>query len=426
MTTFEVARAESPSLNRGVLLGAALALLFSANAVFVLVYGLAGVAGNSLFTGALLVLSEAAIFLLCFRRITLLPADYLFGAFLVCIAASFAINGRTADLKETALLIVSLAAYPACRFVAHSTLDKVKTGFSGVTAALVLIGAILTALAIFDQWPVPQGKPAVFGFYAAATHFLGALAFCILALVTMPLTIRRTAVISALLFLPVAIFAASMVRFTFIALLGGLCLAVILSAGPQRLYVATITAVMLVGVAAGLASRFDATKVLMDYTIQKNEVSAIQKRSPAESPISSVPPSCNLDVNLNNSVAIRKALLSDAFYLIPYAGLFGMGLDSFLSVSCVAGHQVHNSILQTAVEFGWLGGLSLLLLIGVAGYRLLPLSRKDDGARFIFCSLAYVTTVSMAHGRISHDLLLFALAGLAVGIYETKRVLELH
>jgi hypothetical protein len=127
-----------------------LALLFSANAVLVLFYGLIGVSGNSLVTGGFLVASEIIILLLSFRRsLVLVPADYLFGAFLICVAMSFAVNGRTADVKEWGLVAVSLFAYPVCRLV---PVRKFRTGFVWVSAAVVLAGAIVTAIALISQW----------------------------------------------------------------------------------------------------------------------------------------------------------------------------------------------------------------------------------------------------------------------------------
>jgi hypothetical protein len=114
----------------GVLLGGTLALLFSANAVLVLFYGLIGVSGNSLVTGGFLVASEIIILLLSFRRsLVLVPADYLFGAFLICVAISFAVNGRTADVKEWGLVAVSLFAYPVCRLCSGSQVsNRIRVG----------------------------------------------------------------------------------------------------------------------------------------------------------------------------------------------------------------------------------------------------------------------------------------------------------
>ena len=57
------------------------------------------------------------------------------------------------------------------------------------------------------------------------------------------------------------------------------------------------------------------------------------------------------NVNINDSVQIRKFLAQEALERIPSAGLIGTGLDSFSRSSCLVQHQVHNSILQMVVEF---------------------------------------------------------------------------
>jgi hypothetical protein len=422
--TISDSAARQPTISadtRIAIYGVALASLLSANAIFVLIYGAAGVTGNSILTGGFFVTCEVCLLSAAYRRnIEIGMADWLFAAFLVSIAGSLLINGDTAPIKGWLIFAVSLTSYVCCRFVRSENLACLRTTYLWISAPIVAIGTVITGYYLILQWNDPHGKPLVFGF-DAATNFLSAFGFLIIVMVTMPLTLRRSVVLSAVLFLPVVIFAAAMVRFSFVAIVGGLFLAAILSVGRQRFYIATIVAIMFAGVIVGNAIRYDTTKVLMTYAIQETEASTTQKYNRVGPLVNVTIPSCNLDVNHDNSVAIRKALLRDAFYIIPKAGLFGLGLDSFLTLSCIKGTEVHNSILQAVIEFGWLGGLSFLLLIGVAGYRLLPLSRKDDGARFVFCSLAYVTIISMAHGRVSHDLLLFALIGLAVGIYETKR-----
>ena len=82
--------------------------------------------------------------------------------------------------------------------------------------------------------------------------------------------------------------------------------------------------------------------------------------------------------------------------------------------------EVHNSYLQAIIEFGWIGGLCLCLAVLITLVRLLPLFRKSDDARFAVCGLAYVASLSMVHGILSEDRLLFALLGLAVGACETN------
>ena len=100
-------------------------------------------------------------------------------------------------------------------------------------------------------------------------------------------------------------------------------------------------------------------------------------------------PSCRLAVNTRNSIAIRQALAKDAIYLIPTAGLVGTGLDSFMRFTCVEAHEVHISVLQAAVEFGWIGGTLWVLLMSVTIYRLAPLAKRCAAARFVLCSLVF-------------------------------------
>jgi O-antigen ligase len=81
--------------------------------------------------------------------------------------------------------------------------------------------------------------------------------------------------------------------------------------------------------------------------------------------------------------------------------------------------EPHNSFLQAFVEFGWLGGLFMALAVIVAGFPLLRLSKSDNAAKFALCSLAYIVMISLAHGRLSRDMLLFAMLGIAAATRET-------
>jgi O-antigen ligase len=438
---------------RSDLIGGALAFLFSANALLVLLYGLLSTSGSSLFTGSFLVGSEFAVLLLTLRRFTLNGIDYLFCSFVLCIALSHAFNGNTTNSKEWVMLVVSLLAYPACRLISF---QRIEAGVVIVSTAIFFVGTIATAYALVAQWSDPHGKPIVFGFPSAATQFLMAFGFPVIALATANLTWRKTGIVSALLFMPVVIFAASMVRFTFLALIGAIILAAILSQPIQRLRIMILGFVIVAGVAAGLFARSEKTTLLLSYvTEETKEISVappiavahgpiapkssapsnspaapiivadgpIKSSAPSTSPAAPIgvdrgPPSCRLDIDLDNSIAIRKALLRDALHLSLIAGPFGFGLDNFMSHSCVKETEIHNSLLQAIVEFGWLGGLSLFALVAVAGARLAPLGRIYRSARFAFCSLAYVTAISLIHGRTSRDILLFAVLGLAAGIVE--------
>ena len=69
----------------------------------------------------------------------------------------------------------------------------------------------------------------------------------------------------------------------------------------------------------------------------------------------------------------------------------------------------------------WLGGPLLLLVIVFATGAIFPLAMRDDAARFALCSLAFAVLLSLAHGRVSRDGVLFALLGCAVGVRESFR-----
>jgi hypothetical protein len=397
--------------SRQVFLGVALALFVSSHSALVLLYGFVGIRGNSLFSGCFLLAVTCAIFLLSERqRFSLHLPDYLFAAFSFFVAASFTINNLSATAKEVDLFVLSLSTYPVFRALSQSDIKEARWSFLWTTGIVVTIGSIVTAVALVQQWDDPHGKPMVFGFDAAPTYFLASLGFLLLAFAAETSTARRVAIISASIFFPMALFAASMVRFVFIAIATALLVAAFLAEPKQRKFMALIIFAVLLSIAAGLAARLDKAKVFADYVFEENIITGEMTR----------PPSCNMHVNLNNSIATRKALSADALFLIPRSGALGSGLDSFMRLSCIKNSEVHNSILQAFVEFGWLGGFSFLLLIVVSVGMLLPIARQSRGKRFLFSCLPYVILLAIVYGRISQDMLLFALLGAANGLIETS------
>ncbi len=327
---------------------------------------------------------------------------------------SFLINHQGGEsTKEYLILIASLAGYIACRSLLAEDAPVVRSVFERVTAAIVLLGAVFTADEIFRQWNGPPGKPFVFGFNAAGTYFMMSLSLLILALVTVDKPRpERTAIVCAVIFLPTAIFAAAMVRFTFIALAGSLLVAMIMAESGRRWHVLAVGFTIFFAVIAGLGARYSTTKIYATYVLEQ----------PVETGAGATEmPSCRLTVNTRNSIAIRQALARDAMHLIPTAGLLGTGLDSFLRFSCIKAHQVHISVLQWAVEFGWLGGTFFVMLIGIVIHRVAPYAKGDGAIRFILCSLVFLVLVSLAHGRASRDSALFALLGCAVGVADFRR-----
>ena len=422
-----------PPSARQTAFGVTLGILISYNACLTLGFGLFGSKGNSVITGLLLFGLPLLLFLFSYRGgLRFQLADFLFAGLLITALLFLIINAngfREGLTSEYALLAATFAGYAACRPIDAESLVKVRSAFERVTAIIVLLGALFTAEQLFDQWDGPPGKPLVFGFNAAGTYFTAGLGFLILALVTVdrPRPVR-TLLIVALIFLPTAIFAAAMVRFAFLALAGSLLIAAILTEAGKRWHIAVVALALFLAAAVGLGARYSSTKVyaayILEETVEIKDRAAARARAQALGRITEQAadmPSCSLQVNTSNSIAIRRALVKDALYLIPTAGFLGLGLDSFMEYSCILAHEVHVSILQAAVEFGWLGCACLVLLVGVAAYRLFPLAKRGGAFRFVFCSLVFAVLLSMAHGRISRDSALFALLGCAVGAVSNSK-----
>lgn len=382
-----------------------LALLVSAGPILVISHGVLGT--GSAFTGAFLFAITALM--LGFARwgqFENSPSDILFALLLSAIAVSFALNGATANSKESALLVLSLAAYPACRLAPEGN----RAIFLWITTAIVLIGTAATATALVEQWHHPHGKPYVFGqFDAAPIEFLTSLGFVIVAVVCTPLNTKRMWIISGLICLPLAIFAASQVRFTFAAIAAALIVAAWIGEPAQRKYVLSILMVVILSCVAGMAARSTTTAKFL-----KHEVSSISEDTAQPS---------NADcptIDRDNSLAIRGQLLRDAVSDLPRSGMFGIGLDGFLARSCMGSlTQIHNSFLQAFVEFGWVGGSAFLLLVLSSIFFISPICRHDYEARFVLCSLVFMILESLAHGRLSRDAVLFLFIGYAVGL-QTK------
>jgi hypothetical protein len=406
---------------RGLVIGVVLATALSTSSILVLGFGLAGTSGNSIMTGALLAGSLLSIGIVCFRRsISLAVADYVYLAFVATVLLSSLLNGEGSNAKEGLLLAISLAAYPAGRLVTGVDLAGIKPSFLVLIGLIVALGTAATAVALVQQWNDQHGKPIVFAFDAsdaAPSNFLQSLSLLILAVVAMfKLTPRRTLLISALIFLPIAIYAASLVRFTFIALAGGLFVALVFSEARQRKHVFTIGVVIFVAIVAGLGARYAKARIFADFATEKTRGVITWQR----------PPSCDLVINPNNSIAIRKALTLDAVYLIPRAGPVGTGLDSFMNFSCIRNTEVHNSFLQAGVEFGWAGGILLALTAVLVWRSLAPLARHGGAPLFVLSALTFAILLSMAHGRLSRELPLFLLLGIAGGIVESTRSSSLN
>jgi hypothetical protein len=429
-------------VNKNTLLGASLAMAAMASAEFILIFGAIGSTGNKYITGALFSGTLLAVLLLGLRGLPKWTiGDAIFATILIGIVASFATNPWLTDIREFLLLLITLSAYLACRSISVEQLPTIRATFKWIAGCIVFLGTILTGRALVEQWNNPHGHPFVFGFDSAATNFSYCLGFMVLAFVSDHLTKRQTLVLCASLVLPAAVFGASLVRFGPAAIVGALLIDIFLIRDQrQRKYIAAVAATVLISTGLGYAVRYQTSIIhLVDVpSIEDDQQNltvtkalpipvkglSLASRNSSDSSGSSnqMTPSCSLKINTNNnSVAIRKALLGDALYLAPRAGPLGLGLDSFLAYSCIGSHEVHNSLLQAFVEFGWIAGSSIIALIAYVGFFAFQSARRDPDVRFFLCSLAYLAALSLAYGRASREMTLFAIIGVSVGVIETAK-----
>jgi O-Antigen ligase len=381
-----------------------LALLVSANAVAVLSHGMLGLGAT--FTGTCYVASIALLFCLGrWNAIVLTPADYLALALFLLYAISSAVH-PPADFRQAVLLSVALAAYPAARGLASPAHGSI---FKLVLAAILGAGCPATAVALAASSDGGD-KPLVFGQYGAApASFAILLAVLIFALACSQIKIR---LIALAIVGPVVISAASQVRFALVAMVASTIIGAIAAPRLRRRFILTAGTVMIF-VLAGMGARPSTSIVFLSYAASSFDLPILTKLLNSKHSIAlSVPISerCG-QVNLNNSIDIRKQLYREAFSLVPSAGFAGIGLGHFPEYSCLDNTEVHNSILQTAVEIGIPAGILLAALMAAVFRSLWPLAKESDDALFALCLVSFAVLISFTYGHVTNDVLLFAALG---------------
>jgi O-antigen ligase len=369
-----------------------------ASSMLILIFGAVGLHGNHIFTASYL--SASIVGMACFGTTTgLRPgiADLLFIAFVSCAAISIAINPLVAGWIDLTLFAMTMAAFPAARLLRGDYVPFIRQACFWTSTVVVTVGVIVAAPALVSGWnAVDLGRPLVFGFSHAATSISGALGLLVLTFMTSApdLSSKKGLLTIILISIATVLCAASMVRFVLIALLASLAICFVLSARDRKLCL-TLALIISASIGVGLLGRAGSTAVYLGYATDALNFSACGK------------------VNPDNSLEIRMVLVSEAIHLIPQAGPFGLGLDSFGVRSCFKGYSPHNDVLQAFVEFGWLGGASFLALILLPLVLLLKPARVDHDIRFVFLLCAFLIMLSMIYGRISGEIPLFMSLGLA-------------
>jgi hypothetical protein len=408
----------------------------SASPMLILIFGVFGVHGNAIVTASYLVLSICGV--ACFGTIKdshVGIADVPFLAFLVSIGISFAVNPMVASPKGIMQLMITFAAYPAARLLRADDIPLIRQACFWASAVIVVLGVVLTVPALVESAGEPA-RPLVFGFENAATAFSISLGLLVLTFVTSEPVLRspKGLLTTVLISISSMTFAASMVRFTLLAILATLATCFILSVRERRLSLG-LGLLIAASIVAGLLSRPITSAVYLRLALDGLMGLPSTELSTELTPSIDVPaalkrfevPENNycLFANRNNSLEIRKVMLHDAIYLAPRAGPVGFGLDSFGVLGCFKGLSPHNDVLQAIVEFGWFGGASFLSLITLPLILLFRPARADRDIRFVVLLCSFFIMLCMIYGRINGEIMLFMALGLAGSLVSARHTFEM-
>jgi hypothetical protein len=410
------------------------ALAISASPIFVLIYGPLGLHGSGILTASFLCLAVAGVAVFgSVRNFRPSALDIPLLAFIVSAAISFARNPLVANVRELTLFAITVSAYFAGRLLTRDHIPIMRQACFRLSGFVVVMGTAVTVPFLVSDWMAGElGRPFIFGFDSAATVFSISLGFLVIAFLTSEPnwgSARWLLIIIALISISTAVLAASMVRFSLLAILASSALYFVLSA-RERKFALMLFVVLVASIGMGWVARSANAKLYAAYTLEElsggslstrlKSWKGLQPSYEAERNPQANSPSCQ-SVNTRNSVAIRKQLFSDALYLMPRAGLAGFGLMSFEQLACFKGMSPHNDLLQAAVEFGWLAGAAFLVMITLTPILLFKPARSDRDMRFLFLLCAFMIMLGMIYGQISRDLSLFMALGLAVSALSEKR-----
>jgi hypothetical protein len=413
------------------------ALLTSAALIFIL--GAFGFRGNSVITGGYLLITVVSTFLLGQQKnegFAVTPTDSAFVVLAASVAIASLLHFDKSDYKEYLLLTVdSLFAYIAGRSLSISVLNSIRIRLLQISTPLVAAACVATIPNLIGNI---YARPFVFGFFHAATVFCIAFGYMVIAYIFSDTEWRSKAslFLFSLIAVATAVFVASTIRFVLLAILltalFSLACSIYRSLDIREKVILVIVA-MIFGTIVGTFSRYTFVAQMADQLVSTDEFSGIitpgqnvvrlerrtkqasvglERQTQRSSIETEIPPSCNALLHLNNSIEIRRALLRDALFFLPKAGFFGFGLDSFSKMSCFEGYQVHNSVLQAIIEFGWIAGIALIVLVAMPLKQfLLNGIEFDVNLQFLLSCICFATLLSLAYGQFSRELSLFLFLG---------------
>lgn len=374
---------------------ALLGVLACSGTIMILLHGVG--LGNS-WTSAGLIIIPIAI-LIAAGRYELTLWDYtlwdsVFILFVLWLGVSITINGLTSP-KENALLVLTLATYPAARFSGVA-----GRAFFIVVAVVGLLGLACVGVELWRQWGDAHGKPLVFGLYDAAPAQVF-LCFALLLMGAVASHMSRGWLFASygLAAIALTILSASLVRFSFLALMGVMLCEAVLS---PRTRTKALAAAILIAASwgAGYFARLESA--------EKVAIAISAEPDPTYLPPQYLPSTPCDGVNPYSSISIRKRLIADIVAALPHAGFFGHGLSSFRTMTCVD-LPSHVTVAQAIIEFGWPAGLLLLLLL--IGPFLRAARERSAEARFAVMAFLFAASISLVHGNLARDGLLFLFVG---------------
>ena len=399
--------------------------VLASGGVLVFMFAAAGVQGNSVVTGAYIAVALAVAGCFGLRsKVALSFHDIFYSCLALSVIASCAPIAGTLNLKETCLLAASLLAYPVGRRLSPLHLEAIKQACFWFCGAIAVAGAVATAIALLAL--TDGSRPSVFGFDAAATLFSLPLAYFVIAFTYLDRNRSRDAVALALFAFCNFVFAAAMVRFTLIAMTLVVFLAMTTSIRRKDRLLTLLFCVLVLSGSAGLASRPAATAHFLGKALEETLIAPVialfSGKAAKPAAVAWIEAgNCLANLPGRDSVSVRKALVLDSLSYLSRTGVMGMGLDGYSNTGCIKGYSPHNDFIQAIIEFGWLGGLSFTLLAVWPLASLFRLSSRSQDAAFVFSLCLFLVTLSCVYGRISREISLFLVLGLAVGLLSNDR-----
>jgi hypothetical protein len=419
---------------------AASAFLFAAalvaSSALIFIFGALGLRSNSVLTGCYLLCTIGGTLVLGWRpsdKLVLTFTDKIFAVFAVTTALAACLHFNKEDFKEYTLLALNTVfAYLAGRSLCAPVLVSLRLRMLQLTSPLIVLACIMTIPNLIGE---EYARPFVFGFFHATTAFCIAFGYLVISYIFSDIDWKSGASLffGLLIALATAIFVASTVRFVLMALFITTFFSLscsFIGSIKIRNRVAVVLLMMFIGTAAGTISRYAFVISIKEKIDDSGAISAqalhpssldpkrsnqnivtLEQQKTTDRP-NIKPPSCSIAIDLNNSIAIRRAILNDAVFFLPLSGFFGLGLNYFSKASCFEGYQVHNSVLQVAIEFGWIAGGAMTILLATPFLTFLRYRRKSDPTSlFLLSCIAFVTLLSLVYGQPSRDLQVFLFLG---------------